>query len=187
MGRPKKPLEGKEKEAAFVYALLRAIPSTLFSLSLPDVLRSKGFTDQQSNNPGLQKRVQRGAGCKETHAAVIKAVLAAAARITEHTIPETDSTDSNDEGSPSTNKRKSSATKTNTVNNKKKFRYTPHQVLLDRSAKMKEKEIIGRALSVATIRYAEEKAKQNGLSAQKIADLVNQEYKVSLHARTITR
>ena len=88
MGCPKKPLEGKEKEAAFVYASLQAIPSTLFSLSLPDVLRSKGFTDQQSNNPGLQKRVQHRAGCKEIHAAVVEAVLAAAARITKHTIPE---------------------------------------------------------------------------------------------------
>ena len=109
MGCPKKPLEGKEKEAAYVYALLQAIPSTWFSLSLPDILRSKGFTEQQSNNPGLQKRVQCGAGCKETHAAVVEAVLAAAAHITKHTIPDAIATDSNtdltvsslsDEGSP---------------------------------------------------------------------------------------
>ena len=50
---------------------------------------------------------------------------------------------------------------------------------------MKEKEVIGRALSYATIQYAKEKAKPNRLSAKKIADLVNQEHNVNLNPRTI--
>ena len=95
MGCQKKTLEGKEKEAVFVYALLRAIPSTLFSLSLPDALKSKGFTEQQSNHPGLQKRVQHGQGCKKTYAAVVERLLAAAAHTTKHTFPEAITTDSN--------------------------------------------------------------------------------------------
>ena len=130
----------------------------VYSLSLPDVHKLKGFTEQQSNNLGLQKRVQSEAGCKEIHAAVVEALLAAAASITKHTVPEVIATDSNtnsnvsslsDKGFPYTNKRKSSTQKPNTV--QKKFQFAPHQVLLDRSAKMKEKEMMGSALSYATI------------------------------------
>ena len=52
MGRPKKPLEGKEKVAALLYAVLKHFPPPI-QMSLPQVLRSKGFTDEESNNPGL--------------------------------------------------------------------------------------------------------------------------------------
>ena len=79
---------------------------------------SKGFTDEESKNAGIVKRVQRIAGCKETHEAACQAVLAAAAaaQITLHTtkipkdITTTDITVSllsdNSTDSPPTSKRK---------------------------------------------------------------------------------
>ena len=58
-------------------------------ISLPQVLRSNRFMDEESNNPGLQKGVQRGAaGCTRICEKAIQAVLdavAAVAQITEHT------------------------------------------------------------------------------------------------------
>ena len=84
MGRPKKPLEGKEKEAAILYAVLKHFPSPI-QMSLPQVLRSKGFTDDESNNPGLQKQVQeRGAtGCTEIREKAIQAVFDAVAAVAQ--------------------------------------------------------------------------------------------------------
>ena len=53
---------------------------------------------------------------------------------------------------------------------------------------MKAEAIQEKAFSYATIQYTtEERAKLNGMSARKIAEIVNQEHKVTLHLRTITR
>ena len=85
----KKPLEGKEKEAALLYgAVLKHSPPPI-QMSLPQVLRSKIFTDMESNNPGIQKQVQQGAaGCTGICEKAIQAVIdaaAAVAQITKHT------------------------------------------------------------------------------------------------------
>ena len=119
-GLSKKTLKEKQKEAVFVYALLRAIPSTLFSLSsrCPQVEGVHRATF--SNNPSRQKQVQCGAGYQETHEAVVEALLAAAAHITNrhHTttsaaILEAIATDSNTYSTVSSLSDKGSPTQTN--------------------------------------------------------------------------
>ena len=69
MGRPKKTLEPKEKETALLYAVLKHFPPPI-QMSLPQVLRLKRFTDVESNNPGLQKRVQQGASGCTSHGSI---------------------------------------------------------------------------------------------------------------------
>ena len=54
-------------------------------------------------------------------------------------------------------------------------------LLIQHSPKMKAEAIQEKAFSYATIQYTtEERAKLNGMSAQKIAEIVNQEHKVTL-------
>ena len=88
MGPPKKLLEGNEYHAALLYAVPKHFPLPI-QLSIPQVLRSKGFTDVESSNLGLQKQVQIGAaGWIEICEKAIQAVIDAAAAIeciSEHT------------------------------------------------------------------------------------------------------
>ena len=57
--------------------MLRFLSSPLFSLSLPEVLKAKGFTAEESQTQDLQKQIQRGSECPEICEAVIQqAVLA---------------------------------------------------------------------------------------------------------------
>ena len=128
MGRPKKTLQGKEKEGAFVYGMIRFLLSPLFSFSLPEVLKAKGFTDEESQNPGLQKRIQRGSECPEICQTVSKAVLATAVCITRHTtIPTAVLTESNTEGGSV------SSLSDKGMPNQKKERKLQHQPLGQRS------------------------------------------------------
>ena len=166
MGCPKKLLEGKEYHATLLYTVLKHFPQQI-QLSLPQVLRSKGFTDVKSNNPGLQKRVQQGAaGCTEIHEKAIQAVIdaaAAIAQITAHTggltnIPnaivtnaDTSTVSSLLDSSPTTNSNcKRSNNSRGSIKRVKKTRLTAHQAQQERNNNMLGKERKNKAFKLAT-------------------------------------
>jgi len=79
MARKAQPLEAKYQQAALLYKSLKLLPS--FAISLPKAMTACNFSLTESEDPGLQKRVQRIATRTETHEAAREEILAAAQKV----------------------------------------------------------------------------------------------------------
>ena len=107
MARKAQPLEAKYHKAALLYTTLKLLPS--LSISLSNAMTSHRFTKAESEDPALQKRVQRIAAQTETREAAREAILAAAKQLSIRgctTASPSKSTESSKSSDEEGNKRK---------------------------------------------------------------------------------
>jgi len=79
MARKAQPLEAKYHKAALLYKYLKLSPS--LAVSLPNAMTASNFSITESEDPALQKRVQRIAARTETHEAASEAICIAAQQV----------------------------------------------------------------------------------------------------------
>ena len=153
------------------------------------VFIAAGFSDVEANDPAIQMKVRRSKEYKGKKAKGLPAVIQNTttplpiSRLTATTasIP----TASSSTSSVSTNKQKNKLPPL--PKGAKKIRRTAIQSQQGKVNKKIVERIHKVAHKKATKWFEEERVKEDGVSAQQIADSVNSEFDVALNARTIQR